>query len=136
MKQTLKKHERLHGKITIDCLFSQGKSIFSFPFVVFYQVVSTTVYSPLCTVLFSVSKKKISHATQRNLVKRRMREVFRKNKHLLYSKISALQSNSLHLAFVYISNEILTYSQIEKKMMEAVSVLFFKADNTDNTEWH
>jgi ribonuclease P protein component len=118
MRQTLKKHERLHGKKTIEQLFSQEKSFFSHPFIIYHQIVPTTGFSPVCAVLFSVSKKKIPHALQRNLLKRRMREAFRKNKHLIYNKITALQTNNLHLAFIYVSSEILNYASIEKKMME------------------
>ena len=120
MRQTFKKHERLHGKKTIDQLFLRGNSCFSHPFVVYHQTVTTTASSPVCAVLFSVSKKKFPHATQRNLLKRRMREAFRKNKHLFYNKITMLQTDSLHLAFIYVSNEILDYALIEKKMTEAI----------------
>jgi len=120
MRHTFKKHERLHGKVTIDSLFLHGNSFFLYPFVFYHQNVPTTDVSPICTVLFSVSKRKISHATQRNLVRRRMREAFRKNKHLFYSKITTLTTNNLHLAFVYVSNEVLKYATIEKKMVEGV----------------
>ena len=119
MRQTFQKHERLHGKKNIDQLFLHGKSFFSHPFVVYYQTVPVTDASPVCAVLFSVSKKKFPHATQRNLLKRRMREAFRKNKHLVYNKITTLQTDCLHLAFIYIHNEILDYALIEKKMVEA-----------------
>jgi len=120
MRQTLKKHERLHGKKTIDQLFLHGKSFFSHPFVVYHQTVPATGSPPTCAVLCSVSKKKFPHATQRNLLKRRMREAFRKNKQLIYNKITTPQTNNLHLAFIYTHHEIFNYAQIEKKMMEAV----------------
>jgi ribonuclease P protein component len=118
MRQTLKKHERLHGKKTIDRLFLQGNSFFLHPFIVYRQIVPATGSSPVCAVLFSVSKKKISHATQRNLLKRRMKEVFRKNKHLFHPFTTSRQCN-LHLAFIYIKNNLIDYALIEKKMMEA-----------------
>jgi ribonuclease P protein component len=119
MRQTFKKHERLHGKKTIDRLFLEGKSFFSHPFIIYQQIVPTAGSSPVCVVLFSVSRKKFPRAIQRNLLKRRMREVFRKNKHLFYNKITALQTNNLHLAFIYIKNDLLDYATIEKKMIEA-----------------
>jgi ribonuclease P protein component len=119
MRQTFKKHERLHGKKTIDRLFLEGKSFFLHPFIVYRQIVPTTGSSPVCAVLFSVGKKKIPSATQRNLLKRRMKEVFRKNKHLLYNKTTTLQTNNLHIAFVYIKKEQLDYAAIEKKMIAA-----------------
>ena len=120
MRQTLKKHERLHGKKTIDQLFLQGDSFFSFPFIVYYQIVPTTDVLPVCAALFSVSKKRFPHATQRNLLKRKTREIFRKNKHLLYNKIPALQTNNLNLAFIYAKNDVLNHATLEKKMIETL----------------
>jgi ribonuclease P protein component len=116
MRQTLKKHERLHGKKTVDRLFLEGKSFFSHPFIVYRHIVPATGSSPVCAVLFYVRKKKIPHATQRNLLKRRMKEVFRKNKHLFYPFTTSQQCN-LHLAFIYIKNDLIDYAPIEKKMM-------------------
>jgi ribonuclease P protein component len=121
MRQTFKKHERLHGKKTIDRLFLEGNSFFLHPFIVYWKIVPVTGFSPVCTVLFSVSKKKFPRAKQRNLLKRRMREVFRKNKHLFYNKITALQTNDLNLAFIYIKNDLLNYATIEKKMIDIIN---------------
>jgi len=120
MKQTFKKHERLHGKKNIDSFFLQGSSFFLHPFIIHHQTVSANGISPICTILLSVSKRKIPYSTHRNLVKRRMREVFRKNKPLFYDKIKPLKTNSLNLAFIYISNVIHKYALIEKKMLESL----------------
>jgi ribonuclease P protein component len=118
MRQTLKKHERLHGKKTIDNLFSQGNSSFFHPFIVYRQIVPAVAgSSPVCAVLFSVGKKRFPHATQRNLLKRRMKEVFRKNKYLFYPFATSRHCN-LHLAFVYVKNDLLNYATLEKKMLE------------------
>ena len=118
MRQTLKKHERLHGKITIDRLFLKGNSFFLHPFIVYYQIVPTTNdSSPACSVLFSVGRKKFPHATQRNLLKRRMREVFRKNKQPFYTFTTSRRCN-LHLAFIYVKTDLLNYASLEKKMID------------------
>ena len=127
MRQTFKKHERLHGKATIDRLFLQGDSFFSHPFIVYHQIVPATGSSPVCAVLFSVSKKKFPRATQRNLLKRRMREAFRKNKHLLYPFIASQQGN-LHLAFIYVKTEMPDYASLEKKMIDAIKNIFCTSD--------
>jgi ribonuclease P protein component len=128
MRQTLKKHERLHGKKTIDALFSQGQSFFSHPFIIYRKIVPVSVGSaPVCAVLFSVGKKKFPHAVQRNLLKRKMKEVFRKNKHLLYPPATSRHCN-LHLAFVYIKNDILDYATIEKKMVETFGHLLVEME--------
>ena len=122
MRQTLKKYERLHGKKTVDRLFLQGNSFFSYPFIVYHQIVPTNGSFPICAALFSISKKKFPHAVQRNLLKRRMKEIFRKNKCLFYPIAVARQCN-LHLAFVYVKNDLLDYATIEKKMTDAFKLL-------------
>ena len=122
MRQTLKKHERLHGKKTIDNLFTEGISFFLHPFIVYRRLVPTSGSSPVCAVLFSVSKKRFPHAVQRNLLKRRMREVFRKNKYLFYP-IAAAQQCNLHLAFIYAKTNLPDYAMLEKKMTDAFKLL-------------
>ena len=133
MRQTLKKHERLHGKKTIDNLFSQGNSFFSYPFIVYRRIVPVTAQTlPVCAVLFSVSKKKMSHATQRNLLKRKMKEIFRKNKHLFYPFATTRHCN-LHLAFIYVKNDILDYATLEKKMTETFQQIILEINQTQNS---
>ena len=122
MRQTLKKHERLHGKTTIDNLFAEGISFFSHPFIVYRHLVPANGSSPVCAVLFSVSKKRFPHAVQRNLLKRRMKEVFRKNKYLFYPIAAAKQCN-LHLAFIYAKTNLPDYATLEKKMTDAFKLL-------------
>jgi ribonuclease P protein component len=118
MKQTLKKHERLHGRNTIKQLFLQGNSFFYYPFFVHYQTIPATDFPPACAVLFSVRKRKIRFAVRRNVLKRRMKEVFRKHKHLFYNIITP-QACNLNLTFAYVSGEMLNYATIEKKMLNA-----------------
>jgi len=122
MRQTLKKHERLHGKKTIDDLFAEKISFFSYPFIVCRRLVPANGSSPVCAALFIVSKKRFAHAVQRNLLKRRMREVFRKNKYLFYPIADAQQCN-LHLAFIYAKTKLLDYATLEKKMTDAFKLL-------------
>jgi hypothetical protein len=46
-----------------------------------------------------------------------MKEVFRKNKYLFYPFATSQHCN-LHLAFVYVKNDLLKYATLEKKMLE------------------
>ena len=122
MRQTLKKCERLRGKTTIDRLFANGKSFFHYPFIIQYALVPAGVGVPACAVLFSVGKKKIRHAVKRNLLKRLFREAYRKNKGLVYQAINP-GVTALHLAFVYVKNDICDYAFMEKKVTEALNKL-------------
>ena len=69
-----------------------------------------------CLVGISVPKKSFAKAVDRNTLKRRIREAYRKNKHLLYE---SLQNKNFHIALmvIYIAKEELPYSEIEKKMV-------------------
>ena len=61
-------------------------------------------------VLFSVPKKIIPKAVNRNKVKRLIKESYRKNKNLLKNK------NKLHLGLIYLSPEIPNFNSLEEKI--------------------
>ena len=125
---TFKKEERLTSKKTFDLLFSSGKSIVVSPFrLVWVEKTLPTPNSHLRTSVFaqlgiSVPKKLFSKAVQRNRIKRRIREAYRKNKGLLYD---VLQKKNLHIAWIviYISQDELSYQEIEKKMIISLQKL-------------
>lgn len=112
------KDERLHSQKLIKELFDKGSSFFLFPFKILVLNVTTEV-SGTNQALFSVSKKKFKKATDRNLVKRRMREAYRLHKHL----IPVTESDKKLIAFIYVSSDILTFQIIESKMLKVLSAL-------------
>ena len=73
-------------------------------------------------VLITVTKKNINLAVARNLIKRRMREGFRKNKLKLYS-ILENNSQQIHVAILYNSKLVLDYDEMEKKIILSLSKL-------------
>ena len=70
--------------------------------------------------MFVVPKKKHKRANKRNDIKRRMREVYRLNKHTLYE---ALKTQKLDIMFICLSNEELEYATIEKSMLQLMETL-------------
>jgi ribonuclease P protein component len=102
------KSERLHKKKTIQELFDKGSSFYLYPFRVFFQNAPDL---PANQVLFSVSKRNFKRAVDRNLLKRRMREAYRLNKH------SIPGTSKFQIAYIYTSKELLPVNQIEEKMV-------------------
>ncbi len=103
------KSERLSKKKDIQELFDKGSSFYLHPFKVFFrkQPESPGVHQ----VLFSVPKRNFKHATDRNRIKRRMREAYRLNKALLPS------ASALQIAYIYTAKNILLFKTIEDKMI-------------------
>jgi ribonuclease P protein component len=119
MNFTFTKIERLCSKKAIDELFAGGKSKNQFPFKLIYK--KSEFESPFpVRVMFVVPKKKHKRANKRNDIKRRMREVYRLNKHTLYE---AVKDQKLDLMFICLSNEELEYATIEKSMLQLMETL-------------
>ena len=102
-RNTLPKKERLCGKISISMLLAKGK----------HGNVEGLRY--LCRkgtgndvnrFMVSVPKKLFKRAVKRNLLKRRIRECYRKQKHNLTIE------GGLDVLFMYSTKEILSYEQI------------------------
>lgn len=73
-------------------------------------------------VAFSVPKRRYKRANKRNLLKRRMKEAYRLNKHLL---LEPLEEQNRHIAFLvkYNSREIHTFQDIEKDFVRVLKKL-------------
>lgn len=125
--QTFIKEERLCSKIEIDQLFAKGKIIFESPFkIVFFRMAAENSFP--AKMLAMVPKKKFAKATDRNKLKRRIKEAYRKNKAVLYEQTSN-EGGVLLIAFIYNSNEILSYQIINKKIEFIIKRLIEKNAN-------
>jgi ribonuclease P protein component len=108
------KSEKLKSKKAIDDLFSKGKAINAFPIRAIYtkKPIPENVSINAGVV---VSKKNIKLATNRNLIKRRMREAYRLNNHALKTYLNE-KDTELDIMFIYSSKEILPFVTIESKI--------------------
>ena len=108
------KSEHLCGEKRITRLFTDGEAFIAYPLRVVFLIEPKTDAMPL-SILVSVPKKRFKRAVKRNILKRRIREAYRLNKQTINEKINGKEIQ-IHIAFNYISNDVLDYAAIEKKM--------------------
>lgn len=95
------KKERIHHQFLIAKLF-KGTYVDKYPIRMVY--IKSHIFYP--GVFIQVPKKKISRATDRNLLKRRLREVYRNNK--------PPENLKLCMAMVYQGTQVESYEVIKK----------------------
>ena len=78
------KEDRLCSSRRIETLFSEGERLYEFPIKAIWQE-DDTLRSTV-KLAISVPKKRLSKASQRNHIKRLIREAYRKQKSLLTEK--------------------------------------------------
>jgi ribonuclease P protein component len=101
-QNTLPKRERLCGKTNIGILLAKGKHG-NVPGLRFLYMNNNG--SQTNRIMVSVPKKMFKRAVKRNLLKRRIRESWRKQKH-------NLQTTGTDILFIYPTKEIQSYEQI------------------------
>ena len=97
------KKERLCGRTAISQLLGKGR-YGTVPGMSFLYVKDTGLDH--ARLLISVPKKTFKRAVKRNLYKRRIRESWRKQKHML------IEGTGIDIMIKYASKELLTYEEI------------------------
>lgn len=109
------KAERLVRKKTIEDLFQKGSSFSVFPLKILYQHQEKP--GTRHQVLITVPARTFRKATDRNTLKRRIREGYRLNKGLL------TVSTRFSLAYIYTAREVLPSSTIHQAIQSSLQRL-------------
>ena len=120
----LSKSEKLCSQTAIDALFARrtdAKGALAYPLrlVAMERTVGRRPGAAPVQFLISVPKKRLRHAVDRVLMRRRIREAYRLNRHL----IAPDRERPLDIAFVYVGSTLTSYARIERAMARLLATL-------------
>ena len=117
------KGERLCSQRQIELLFQHGERMMAFPFSIHFLINPSKDNEPSpAQVLISTSKRRFHHAVDRNRIKRLTRECYRTRKYRLYEQLN-LSGLTMTFSLQYISNEIMDFATLGRKMDKVIASL-------------
>jgi ribonuclease P protein component len=119
MDESFHKSERLCLKRRFESLLAEGNSFFVYPFRVIYLEINSEENIPPVQAAFTVKKKQFKRAVVRNLIKRRTKESWRRQKQPLYELLGS-RNKSLLILFVYGAEVALPYTEISKRTGQCI----------------
>lgn len=119
--------ERLKSKKLIGELFTKGSSFSFYPFRFIYLTSASVPMPGKPALLISIPRKRHRRATDRNLLKRRIREAYRHHKHRLHQK-----QIPIVLAIIYIGKEKMPQQDINSQMKDGLRRLTKKLPQTED----
>jgi ribonuclease P protein component len=121
IRETFQKSERLCSSKIIASLFENGNIFYTRLFRVVWSKYQMSPPFP-AQISISVSKKNFRLAVTRNMLKRRMREAYRRNKSRLYEFLER-ENIGIVFAVIYKENTVSEYREIELSIQEMIEKL-------------
>jgi ribonuclease P protein component len=113
MKNTLPKSDRLTSRVAISQIYDKGKHLNDYPFKIVWL---KETGDPELKVVFSVPKRKFKRAVDRNQIKRKLREGYRKHKHDC-QKAAESQNMRVSLFLIYLGKDIPQSEIVDDKII-------------------
>ena len=120
----LKKTDRLKSRKAIEILYKNGKHFSIYPFRIQYLV---TKFEPGIKAGFSAPTKNFKKATDRNRIKRLIKEAYRLQKNEI-EKHQSLIENGLHIFIIYTGKDLPKYDFIAEKTASVLQKLTKQLD--------
>jgi ribonuclease P protein component len=125
MKQrvaSFKKNERLCGVKAVSELFREGRTLNVRSLRVIYRIMPAGADIKPARVLVSVPKRHFRRAVDRNLVRRRIREAWRRNREPLLILLQE-KGKQADIALIWTDTLIRPYDFTEKTVIEVITKL-------------
>lgn len=125
MKQfSLGKSHRLCAKVAVGRLFGNtgaSHAVMAYPLRAVWGVDPDRKNGEDVQFLITIPKKRIRHAVDRVTARRRVREAYRLNRG---AYVPSRLPSPVDVAFVYVANNLESYSRIEKSVKRILSAIF------------
>lgn len=121
-RNTLKRSEKLKSSRIIGELFNSGDTITVLPVKLFWKLNYDMIQAVPARMAVIVPFKNFKRAVDRNLIKRKIREAYRLNKHTLIDLLSE-KKFGLNLVFLYLPKNIYSYQEISEGVIRTLNIL-------------
>ena len=127
----LYKKEKLCSAVAIDALFGRGGAEFSrlsYPLRVVARRNDGRRSDAEIQFLISIPKKRLRHAVDRVLMRRRVREAYR----LIHRDYRLGHGQKIDLAFIYVADKLVPYRDVEQSVKKILSSLHHHFTKTND----
>ena len=115
------KEEHLKSRTIIRRLFKEGKSFSVYPLRLVWTSIDLSLRTYPYPIQFAqtVPKRNFNKANKRNIIRRRIREAYRLNKHLISVQNASLDKQYAWM-FIYVAKQELPYAKIEEATQKII----------------